>query len=107
MWPPSWAMGPPHSPSRAGGVQSTAAGGSAATSRSVRRRTLSKKLKYDAMSVIMARSFAMTQSCRWPEHVVQQERLHVDGPHRAAGNESGLARDQHRTGLGGLGAPGV
>jgi len=59
MWPTIWPIVQPTSPSMAGGVQSTAAGGSAATSRSVRRRRLSKKPRYDAMSVIMARSFAV------------------------------------------------
>src|SRR2546425_6526165 len=110
MWPTIWPMVHPTSPSMAGGVQSTAAGGSAATSRSVRRRRLSKKLKYDPMSVIMGRSFAIVprdRSLRRPEDVGQEKRLHVGGAHGLVGDEIGLAGDQHRARPAGLGQPSV
>jgi hypothetical protein len=54
MCPTIWPMLHPASPSTTGGRQAAAAEGNAATSRSVRRRTLSKKRRYDAMSVTMS-----------------------------------------------------
>jgi hypothetical protein len=57
MWATIWPMLQPVSPSIAGGRHAAAAGGSAATSRSVLRRTLSKNRRYEAMSVIMWSSF--------------------------------------------------
>src|SRR5258705_7605218 len=53
MWPTTWPMLQPASPPEARGRHAAAAGGSAATSRSVRRWSLSKKRRYAAMSVIM------------------------------------------------------
>src|SRR5215469_14274833 len=50
-----WPMLHPASPPTAGGRQDAAAVGRAATSRSVRRRKLSKKRRYASMSVIMLR----------------------------------------------------
>src|SRR5512137_82229 len=59
MWATIWPMPQPASPAAAGGRHATAAGGSAATSRSVRRLTLSKNRRYAAMSVIMASSSSL------------------------------------------------
>src|SRR5207244_11411547 len=56
MWPTICPMLHPASPPTAGGRHAAAAGGSAATSRSVRCRTLSKKRRYDAISVITSTS---------------------------------------------------
>src|ERR1700730_6788042 len=53
MWATIWPMLQPVAPPVAGGVHPAAAGGSAATSRSVLRRTLSKNRRYEAMFVIM------------------------------------------------------
>src|SRR5882724_786476 len=53
MCPTIWPMLQPASPPAARGRHAAAAAGRAATSRSVRRCRLSKKRRYDAMSVIM------------------------------------------------------
>src|SRR5881396_368134 len=59
MWPTICPMLHPASPPTAGGRHAAAAGGSAATSRSVRCRTLSKKRRYDAISVITSSSSSL------------------------------------------------
>src|SRR2546426_6654018 len=59
-------MPQPASPAAAGGRHAAASGGSAATSRSVRRRTPSKNLRYEAMSVIMFDLHARSARCAQP-----------------------------------------
>src|SRR5690349_15645770 len=63
MWATIWPIPQPVWPPTLGGRHAVACGGSAATSRSVRRLTLSKNRRYEVMSVIMA---VLLRELAWP-----------------------------------------